>query len=113
MKPRLVQMETLTAKFRENCRAWWDGLTPGSRAAIDAWLVHHPVPPQHADDRVPYAYIEAPATIDPWITCKLSAADVTAEWLADYRPNIREILPSGDVRAQFRQSELTPSAEAA
>lgn len=109
---RQVQMESLTAKFRENCRTWWAGLAPRSRAALDAWLILHPVQPQYTGDLVPYAYLEAPAAIDPWITCKLPEIDVTAEWLADFRPNIREILPSGDVRAQFRQSELIPVADA-
>ena len=72
----------------------------------------HPVPPQHAGDLVPYAYIEAPATIDPWVSCQTAAADITPEWIADYKPNIEVVLPSGDVRARFRQSELILIADA-
>lgn len=109
-KTRIVDMDTLTPNCRERCQRWWEGMTPGIRAAVEAWLAHHPVPYEHADDRVPYAYFTVPPSIDPWIFCKCSAEHVAAEWLADFRPNIREIMSSGDVQAQFRQSELVPAS---
>lgn len=109
---RTIDMDDLTPEFRQCCESWYAALPIGKRAAVDAWIAAHPLP-EHAPvaDRPIYAYCELPIEIDPWITCRTAASDVTPEWIAKRQPLV-QILPSGDMLSQFRESELREIASA-
>jgi hypothetical protein len=48
------------------------------------------------------------AKSDPWVTCRMAAANVTPEWLAEVKTNgafVRQD-SNGDVLVRYRASEL-------
>jgi hypothetical protein len=108
---KTVVVNFLTPGFRKSARSWYEGLPADKRTVVDAWLSAHPLPPERAADRYVYAYCEVPAEIDPWITCSASAADLDDQWVADRQPLV-EVTSAGDVRLQFRGSELKEVASA-
>jgi len=101
---RVVSLSKLPPDYAKRCHAWLDALSPERRGQIEAWLTtNEPLP---GVDLVTYTYFAAPGTIDPWVICRVAAKDATAEWHAENQPNVEEILPTGEVRVRYRESEL-------